>query len=65
MVHIKSGNSQTVRRTPCGALDTDYYYRIGKQRHDRELDEAVSNELGRIVRMFRRLFHAGEIGTTL
>lgn len=55
----------TVRRTPGGAVDVDYYYQRGKQMHDRELDRIMGHIAERAKSALRKLFYAGQIGTAL
>ena len=65
MAQYEPRTARPVRRTPGGAVDSEYYYRIGKQRHDEELDEAVRHGIEWVRRAFRNMMRAGEIGTTL
>lgn len=65
MSNDESKTILTIRRTPGGAVDANYYYRVGKRRHDEELDRTMRQTIRRARSAVRAFFRGRSIGSFL
>lgn len=65
MSNSKMEKIHPIRRTAGGAIDTDYYYRLGKQRHDEELNQAMRQMIKRMRSAVRAFFRGRTVGSFL